>query len=413
MCRTGGRRCPSHSDPKKVAARNQRRRMQYAKTKTVQAQASTGTIDNSNATVQFGFDDDATYPFLYGDCHMMAEYLRDNYDLPVVTVMGSFSGDEDLEGQEWAHILNVLPNGLFVDALGTHTEEEVLNNWQGEQLVSGDEHIKMAFSQHEEKPDNLGDQMMSKLGIKHVSADSEEVQALAPEMSKQQTTPEQAEYFKESKAVKDGQLITLYHGSAHEFSSFDPQTLGRGNDSWGNGFYFTDQESTAKGYAAGSDSPTANVKEFYLNLTNPMYVDGKEKMSLNDVEFKADAVSRMLKNHPTAYLQPGEEDENGNASFLGDYSPDYWDKETHSKADLNRMIDKIAKDNSDYGMSWPELEGLYGRDYGSAFLEAMQKETGHDGVIVDFGDAGKHFIAWFPDQMKLTSNVKPEHDTFF
>jgi hypothetical protein len=344
---------------------------------------------------------------------MMAEYLRDNYDLPVVTVMGSFSGDEDLEGQEWAHILNVLPNGLFVDALGTHTEEEVLNNWQGEQLVSGDEHIKMAFSQHEEKPDNLGDQMMSKLGIKHVSADSEEVQALAPEMSKQQTTPEQAEYFKESKAVKDGQLITLYHGSAHEFSSFDPQTLGRGNDSWGNGFYFTDQESTAKGYAAGSDSPTANVKEFYLNLTNPMYVDGKEKMSLNDVEFKADAVSRMLKNHPTAYLQPGEEDENGNASFLGDYSPDYWDKETHSKADLNRMIDKIAKDNSDYGMSWPELEGLYGRDYGSAFLEAMQKETGHDGVIVDFGDAGKHFIAWFPDQMKLTSNVKPEHDTFF
>jgi hypothetical protein len=43
----------------------------------------------------------------------------------------------------------------------------------------------------------------------------------------------------------------------------------------------------------------------------------------------------------------------------------------------------------------------------------MQKETGHDGVIVDFGDAGKHFIAWFPDQMKLTSNVKPEHDTFF
>jgi hypothetical protein len=237
--------------------------------------------------------------------------------------------------------------------------------------------------------------------------------AAADNTSSASISPQQAEYFKDSKAVKDGQLVTLYHGSRHEFTSFDPATLGRGNDSWGNGFYFTDQEGTAKGYAFEGNSPTANVKAFHLNLTNPMYVDGKEKMSLDDIEFSPAAVGRILKNHPSAYLQPGEEDEAGNTSFLEDYSPEYWDKEQHSHAELTRMIDKVAKDNGQYGMSWSSLESMYGREHGAAFLVAMQKETGHDGVIVDFGDAGKHFIAWFPDQMKLTSNTNPTHDTNF
>lgn len=116
-------------------------------------------------TVEFGFDDDDTYPFIYGDCHMMAGYLRDNYGLPVVTVMGSFSDEEYLEGQEWAHILNELPNGLLVDVRGTHTEDDVLASWGGERLVDGDEHIEMSFPKYGEDPDGMGDEMMSRLGI--------------------------------------------------------------------------------------------------------------------------------------------------------------------------------------------------------------------------------------------------------
>lgn len=217
-------------------------------------------------------------------------------------------------------------------------------------------------------------------------------------------TAEQTAYFQNSKASINGNPIPLYHGSQTEFTSFDPSTLGRGNDSWGNGFYFTDQKHVAEGYAADSHSETANVKEFYLNLTNPMYVDGKENMSLNDINFTSDVAARILKQHPDAYIQPNEED--GNMSFLGDYSERYWDKETHTPAELNQMIDEVAKQHFS-NASWVELENLFGKDNGSAFLHAVKNETGHDGVVVDFGEDGKHYIAWFPNQMKLTSNTTP------
>ena len=220
----------------------------------------------------------------------------------------------------------------------------------------------------------------------------------------------QLKYFENSKAAVNGELIKLYHGSQYEFDSFDPATVGRGNDSWGNGFYFTDQKSIAEGYATESKSETANVKEFYLNLTNPIYVDGKENMSLNNVTFSSTVAAKILKQHPTAYLQPNQDDDE--MSFLGDYSPTYWDKESHTKDELDRMIDQVANEYfSD--ASWVELEGLYGKDYGAKFLEAMHNETGHDGVVVDFGEDGKHYIAWFANQMKLTSNENPEDNHKF
>lgn len=224
-------------------------------------------------------------------------------------------------------------------------------------------------------------------------------------------SPVQIEFFKNSKAVNaDGTLITLYHGSAHEFTSFDPSTLGKGNDSWGNGFYFTDQKQTAEGYAKESGSPTANVKEFYLNLENPIYVDGKENMSLNNVLFTAEQAKQILKHHPNVYLQPDSEDE---MNILGDYAPNYWDKTSHTKEEFDKMIDQVAEEYfSD--ASWVELENVFGKEHGAQYLQAIHNTTGNDGVVVDFGEDGKHYVAWFNNQMKLTSNTNPtkEETTF-
>lgn len=218
-------------------------------------------------------------------------------------------------------------------------------------------------------------------------------------------TPAQQTYFKDTVACgSDGNPIPLYHGSSTEFNSFDPSTLGKGNDSWGNGFYFTDQKSVAEGYMSESDSPTANVKEFYLNMTNPLYVDGKENMSLNNVTFTSAQAANILKQHPEAYLQPDNEE--GDMSFLGDYAPNYWDKTHHTEAELNQMIDQVSKEYFN-DASWVEIENIFGKDHGSAFLHAVHKETGNDGVVVDFGEDGKHYVAWFPTQMKLTSNTNP------
>lgn len=223
-------------------------------------------------------------------------------------------------------------------------------------------------------------------------------------------TPEQSAYFENTKAAtSDGQLIRLYHGSSVDFTSFDNDTLGRGNDAWGNGFYFTDQEGVAQGYANDSGSDTANVKEFYLNMQNPIIVDGVEEMSLVNQYFDQKTAENVIRNHPHIYNQQDDED---NPNPLQDYCAEFWDKETHTKEEMDVMIRKVAKEHySD--PSWVDLENFYGREHGSAFLHAMHKETGHDGVIVDFKDAGKHYVAWFPEQMKLTSNTKPDNSANF
>jgi len=226
-----------------------------------------------------------------------------------------------------------------------------------------------------------------------------------PELSEQQEA-----FFQDSKISIDGDPIPVYHGATVHFDSFDPTRVGNGNDTWGNGFYFTDQESIAKGYATESGSDTANVKEFYLNLTNPIYMDGKKEMSMNNMRFSASDAAKILKQHPDIYMQPNNED--GEMSFLGDYAPEYWDKESHTPQELDRMVDKVAREYfSDTG--WVELEGVFGKEHGSAFLHAIQKTTGHDGVVVDFGEVGKHYVAWFPDQMKLTSNLEPDDSPNF
>lgn len=224
-------------------------------------------------------------------------------------------------------------------------------------------------------------------------------------------TEQQKSYFEKSVA-KDakGSPIPLYHGSSNEFSSFDPARLGKGNDSWGNGFYFTDQKHIAAGYAEESNSPTANVKEFYMDLKKPIMMDGKKEMSLNSVEFTLTQSLRMLKDHPDAYLQPNDDGDNMNP--LGDYNPKFWDKDEWTKPEMDSMWAETAREYF-FSPSWVEMESHYGTDYGSNYLHAVHKETGYDGVIVDFGEDGKHYVAWFPEQMKLTSNESPTDDANF
>lgn len=202
----------------------------------------------------------------------------------------------------------------------------------------------------------------------------------------------------------DGNPIKVYHGSAYQFDSFDPSTLGRGNDAWGNGFYFSHSESISQGYANETGSADANVKEYYLNIENPIQMDGKANMSMSEYEFTAKEAEQILLSHPDLYSQPDNED---NPNPLQDYAPEFWDKEEHSEEEMRSMARRVAKEYfSDTG--WVEMESFYGRENGSAFVHAVHKTTGHDGVVVDFGDEGKHYIAWFPEQMKLTSNQNPD-----
>lgn len=86
---------------------------------------------------------------------------------------------------------------------------------------------------------------------------------------------QQQEFFKDSK-VRDenGNLLTVYHGTRADFNIFDMNKAGSNfENDWlraGKGFYFTEDKADAEGYS--EDSVTkgkANVKEVYLNITNP------------------------------------------------------------------------------------------------------------------------------------------------
>jgi len=217
----------------------------------------------------------------------------------------------------------------------------------------------------------------------------------------QRLTAEQSLFF-EGSAVRDseGRLLEVHHGSPTDFDSFDSSLVGRGNDAWGNGFYFTTEEATAQSYSGGN-----GAREFYLSVENPLRVDGKAHMSLTDVELTPAQNREIVLAHPDLQLQPDELEDRSNP--LADYSPEFWDRDHHSPAQLKTMAEKIYRDYF-ASANWVELEGFYGRDYGQHFLHAVRDATGHDGVEVDFGsEDGKFFVAWFPEQIKLSSNGKP------
>jgi hypothetical protein len=74
-------------------------------------------------------------------------------------------------------------------------------------------------------------------------------------------TPEQAEFFKDSKVRDaDGNLLVVYHGTAEQFNTFD-MSKGRANMDI-QGAFFSPWEHDAKGYGS-------SVKAYYLNVSNP------------------------------------------------------------------------------------------------------------------------------------------------
>lgn len=72
---------------------------------------------------------------------------------------------------------------------------------------------------------------------------------------------QQQEYFKDSKVRdEDGKLLVVYHGTSEDFTVFDREK-GRSNMDI-QGSFFSPWELDARGYGA-------NVRAFYLNITNP------------------------------------------------------------------------------------------------------------------------------------------------
>ena len=201
----------------------------------------------------------------------------------------------------------------------------------------------------------------------------------------------QREFFKDSKVVDEkGRLLTTYHGSPNSFFTFDRGRMGKGNDQFGAGFYFATSEEASRSYGN-------NVHETYLNISNPIVInrtaDGGD---LFDVKVTQKQAYDILKRHPLIY--------DTESSPLGDMFEEYWEvgpKDYMIRA-AAKNLDSIGLLDSDY---------IAFRNYPNELHEAIRDVLGYDGVEVRFDNSSDRFyVAWFENQIKLTTNKRPTSD---
>lgn len=209
--------------------------------------------------------------------------------------------------------------------------------------------------------------------------------------------------------MKDSQAKQrMYHGTGNleELTSFDPKMTGKGNDQLGSGFYFTTHPEEASGY---TDSITPNVKEgtqklggnnspgvvaAHLAIKKPIKI-GPKGNSLNDakINLSHEQVKQII-GHAPKLFDPNEspisnhhDTSNGvTPKMIHDVSKLYMGNQLHSLEN-----DMFPKSPTDY-------------------RHALHKVTGHDGVVKDFGDGRKHYVAWFPEQIKSAIGNRGTYD---
>ena len=110
---------------------------------------------------------------------------------------------------------------------------------------------------------------------------------------------EQQERFKDTKVRdEEGNLLTVYHGTRADFNIFENQKSGDNYEGWsysGKGFYFTDDIKEAKDFGDYSLGDTdTQIKEVYLNITNPFDTSKVYKDVFEDLAKKYDIEEQFL-----------------------------------------------------------------------------------------------------------------------
>jgi hypothetical protein len=205
-------------------------------------------------------------------------------------------------------------------------------------------------------------------------------------------------WFGDSKVVdENGEPLVMYHGTGNleDLTQFDPDLTGKGVDQLGSGFYFTTDPTEASGYTTsvtqnaqtgskklgGDQSP--GVLPVYLSIQKPLVVNGS---SLNDadIDITPRQAFELLKRSPNIRDM--------------DETPlwDFIDLSRASKID-DQMIRKVADMYT--GASLISMENDFFKSDSTKFREAIRDVLGFDGVEMQFENR-KHFVAWFPEQIK-------------
>jgi len=190
--------------------------------------------------------------------------------------------------------------------------------------------------------------------------------------------------------------MKAYHGTNAVFEEFDSSfcKTASGNEQYGSGFYFTNHEETAKGYGN-------LIYEVELRIDKPYELNNGE--TTHDILLTPYEVKEIMLQHPNIYAPCDSE---VFANPLGDYSEKFWsictpenpNLEKDIRAIVSEVVDEHFKEASLLGVDmFYEMSNALKRD----FLEAVNKITGHDGVIVKGTNDIDIVVAWFPEQIEI------------
>lgn len=194
----------------------------------------------------------------------------------------------------------------------------------------------------------------------------------------------------------------LYHGTGNleALTAFDPASTGKGVDQLGSGFYLSNDPEEASGYAGerhshtGEKNPSPGVIPAHVAIRNPIKL-GKKANSLNDARVNlTHAQIKQIMEHVPNLRDP-------------ERSPLYNHVDT-SRGVTPHMINDIAKLYTGNALHAMENDLFY--DNPTAYRTALNKVLGYDGVVKDFGGGRKHYVAWFPNQIKSAIGNRGSYD---
>lgn len=185
--------------------------------------------------------------------------------------------------------------------------------------------------------------------------------------------------------------IIHYHGSpAREGilqTGFDYAFVGKGNDQWGFGFYFTNNVDVARGYG--------DVVRAKLNIKNPIVSNddfsGYPRLNRKQVRQIILAAPHIKDMDETPLWNWGDLNSKSFQSVLSDAITAFVDNE---RAYFLLFLDLQFEDQQRYN-------------------RIFSKVTGYDGIIVNFSNGDSVVVAFFPEQIEilrdLDENVRGFH----
>lgn len=242
----------------------------------------------------------------------------------------------------------------------------------------------------EELSDNTGKSENNESGIfeKDATDGSRRLKLSLKDSDGNELSPEQQEYFKNSKVVdKDGNLLVVYHGTNNEFFVFDKSKIKI--DNLGQGFYLVDKKVIAESYAQRRTNERGGeqrVLTCYLNIVKPF-----DTSNITVDEIKDFLIYDYLNRGRVRY------------EYRKKFGINQVDAEKYAEEMINDEDIPVENGKKDFSVLFSTNEKNF---------QSWLKERGYDGLIVPGTDKktnlnGTAYVVFESNQIKLTANTNP------